>query len=485
MIIKSDQSSIKSYFEDSSNLSGGHADKVLVPESDKELSSILTEASANKTPVTVSGGGTTTTGSRIPFGGIVVSTEKLNKILSVDSHSLTCRVEAGATVDSLQEECGKKNLFYTSHPTEKNAFIGGTIATNASGARSYRYGPTRRCVRALKMVLATGEVMELKRGETFLTGKKASFKAAGGRTINFPMPTYRMPDVKNSAGYFAKDGMDLVDLFIGQEGTLSVITEAELELMPKPEEIRSCFAFFKSEEDAWAFAGDLKVRKDWGILSVEYFSENALGLLRAKNPNVPKGAKAAIFFEEEGEGGQRFAAADRWLKTIESRGGSVDDTWVAMNEKEAESFTSFRYAIPEAVNDIVRHAGFRKFSTDIAVPGDKFIEMMGFYRDVFKKDGMRNVIFGHIGENHVHANALPSSDSELERAGEICMKFVKKGVSLGGTVSAEHGIGKIKHAYLRQMYGEKGVLEMAAVKKALDPACILGPGNIFPKELLQ
>ena len=98
---------------------------------------------------------------------------------------------------------------------------------------------------------------------------------------------------------------------------------------------------------------------------------------------------------------------------------------------------------------------------------------------------MRDVIFGHIGENHVHANALPASESELERAKSICLKFVKKGVSLGGTVSAEHGIGKIKHMYLKEMYGDKGISEMVKVKKVFDPECILGLDNIFPKELLQ
>lgn len=485
MITKSDQSAIKSYLEDSSNLHGGHADKVLIPENIGELSSILVECTAKKTPVTISGGGTTTTGSRIPFGGIVVSTEKFNRIIKIDKRALSCTVESGATVDDLQSACAKEGLFYTSHPTEKNAFLGGTVATNASGARSYRYGPTRKAVKRLKMVLATGEILELSRGDVLLAGRNLSLDLPGGRRIEAILPGYNMPDVKNSAGYFVKDNMDLMDLFIGQEGTLSVITEAELGLESRPPEIRSCFAFFKDEESSWLFAGDLKTNKTWKVLSVEYFSENALKLLRAKNPNVPAAARSAIFFEEEGEAGERYSAVDRWLKLIENRGGSIDDTWVAMNEKEAEKFTSFRYAIPEAVNEIVKKSGFRKFSTDIAVPGNRFLEMMKFYKDTFQNDAMQNVIFGHIGENHVHANALPASEPELECAKSICLKFVKKGISLGGTVSAEHGIGKIKHAYLREMYGDEGIADMIRVKKTLDPGCILGLDNIFPKELLQ
>jgi D-lactate dehydrogenase (cytochrome) len=163
----------------------------------------------------------------------------------------------------------------------------------------------------------------------------------------------------------------------------------------------------------------------------------------------------------------------------------MDGTWVAMNEKEAQGFASLRYAIPEAVNEIVRHTGMRKFSTDIAVPVDRMGEMLRFYKKVFERESVRNIIFGHIGESHVHANALPATPAEADRAKDICLELIKKGIALGGTVSAEHGIGKIKHEYLRLMYGDRGVMEMVAIKKAIDPSCILGPGNIFPKELLQ
>jgi D-lactate dehydrogenase (cytochrome) len=156
-----------------------------------------------------------------------------------------------------------------------------------------------------------------------------------------------------------------------------------------------------------------------------------------------------------------------------------------LNEKEAERLTGFRHAIPEAVNDIVRQSGFHKFSTDIAVPEDRFNEMMKFYNDTLKGRKIRNVIFGHIGENHVHTNMLPGSASEVAIAEEIVLQFVKRGVSMGGSASAEHGIGKIKHKYLEEMYGASGVLEMSKIKRAFDPNCILGLDNIFPRELLK
>jgi D-lactate dehydrogenase (cytochrome) len=489
MIIKKDQEIIKSYFEDVSNLKGGHATEVVFPENAGELSVILKEASAKKTPVTISGGGTSTTGSRIPFGGIVVSMEKMNRIHDISEGSMTAKVQAGVTVDSLKDACDKKGLFYTSHPTERSAFVGGTVATNASGSRSFKYGPTRVWVKRLKMILSSGETLDLGRGERTLTRKDPVVKLDNGREIRITLPTYSMPGTKSSAGYFAKDGMDLIDLFIGQEGTLSVITDIELGLVRKPEDIFSCFVFFKKEEDSWEFADEARRISEAdpgkGALSIEYFSGNALGILKAKNANVPAGAMGAIFFEEEIRPGYELAAADRWLKVISRHNASSEDTWVAMNEKEAKDFTELRHMIPESVNEIVKQIGYQKFSTDIAVPEDRFLEIMRFYKETFDKGGIDNVMFGHIGECHVHTNLLPRSEEELARSREMVIALIKKGVSMGGTVSAEHGIGKTKHKYLEIMYGPQGVLEMARLKKAIDPACILGLDNIFPRELLK
>ena len=137
------------------------------------------------------------------------------------------------------------------------------------------------------------------------------------------------------------------------------------------------------------------------------------------------------------------------------------------------------------MNDIVRKNGFRKLSTDIAVPEDKFREMMSYYIDNLRSGKIEHAVFGHIGECHVHVNMLPKNEKELLVSEEMCLKFVRKGVSLGGTVSAEHGIGKTRRKYLEEMYSRKGILEMARIKKALDPKCILGLDNIFPKEILS
>lgn len=482
MIIKNDPDIIVSYLEDSSNMKGGYAREVVFPENAGELSDLLKRANSEKVPVTISGGGTGTTGSRIPFGGIVVSTEKLNRISDVSGEDMTAGVQAGALVEDLKKACENKGLFYTSHPTEGTATVGGTVATNASGSRSFKYGPTRRYVKRLKMVLAGGEIADIRRGERFLRRGDSKMILAGGREIEVPLPLYRMPVVKNAAGYFAEDGMDLIDLFIGQEGTLSVVTDVELGLVKKPSNIFSCFVFFKKEEDAWGFAAEAR---GLDALSIEYFDSNAIQFLRDRGLKVPAGANGAIFFEQEMIKEAADILAEKWIQVASSHNASSDDTWVAMNEERANEFTGLRHAIPEAVNDIIRRNGFQKLSTDIAVPDDAFSEMMNFYAALLRGSGLRHAIFGHIGECHVHVNIMPASNSESDKAKKMAIAFVKKGVSIGGTVSAEHGIGKIKHNYLEMMYGKNGVEEMVRIKKAFDPNCILGLDNIFPKELLR
>ncbi|MCM8761649.1 MAG: FAD-binding oxidoreductase, partial [Candidatus Omnitrophica bacterium] len=355
MIVKKENSFLMAYLEDSSNVKGGYADEVVIPENIDELCAFLKDANAKKMPVTISGGGTGTTGSRIPFGGAVISLERFNRILAIDSDRKSALVQSGVMVDDLKKACDEKKLFYTSHPTENTASVGGTIATNASGARSFKYGATRRYVRTLKMVLANGEILEIRRNRSVLSRKDSRIILPGESAITVPIPTYRMPEIKTSAGYYAKDGMDPIDLFIGQEGTLSVIVEMEIGLVDKPSKILSAFVFFETEEDAWRFACEARDISRSGrslidALSIEYFDHNSLRLLRARDRDVPEKFASAIFFEQEVRAGNREEEVlDAWIELILKYSPSLDNTWVAMNEKTAEKFSNLRHAIPESV----------------------------------------------------------------------------------------------------------------------------------------
>ena len=190
MLVKKDPLSFQSYLEDSSNLKGGHADKVIIPQNVEEMSAVLKEANSKKTPLTVSGAGTGQAGGRIPFGGLVVSTEKLNTIKEIKKLETGGRavLEPGVLIKDLKDTCSKKDLFYSYDPTEQTAFVGGTIATNAAGARSFRYGSTRKCVVGLKMILADGSILSLKRGDVKAKGRVLKFEA-GKKTYKINLPT--------------------------------------------------------------------------------------------------------------------------------------------------------------------------------------------------------------------------------------------------------------------------------------------------------
>lgn len=482
MIIKRDPDIIKAYFEDYSGLLGGHADKVILPENEKEARDMLLEAAYKNIPVTISGGGTGVTGARIPFGGWVISTEKLNKIIDINEGSLTATLEPGVRLSDLEKELSKKGLTYLPDPTEPNAFLGGTISTNASGAKGYRYGPTRNYIKRLKLLLSTGDIIDIRRGDCFIKKGSAFHLKLKNKEINIMIPGYSMPDIKTAAGYYIKDHMDLLDLFIGHEGTLCFILEADIALGRKPENIMSFFSFFPSEDNAVSFVRDAKAYK---ALSLEYMDANSLSLLRTKYPAIPRSAKGLIYFEQDYKKESESEIVDSWAELLEKHGALMEDSYFADSDKERAKLKELRHALPDAVNEIVKKNKMPKVGTDIAVPDKGFTEMMGFYKERLASAGIDYVIFGHIGESHMHVNMLPVTEEEFKKSRLVYAEFVRKAVNLGGTVSAEHGIGKLKHSFLEIMYGKANLKQMALLKKSLDPSCVLGLDNIFPKELLK
>lgn len=481
MIIKSDKDVIESYLHDESGLLGAHCDKVYVPQNYHEVSDILKEASSQGIPVSVSGAGTGVAGGRLPFGGIIISVEKLDSILDVSPGSMT--VQAGVTITNIHEAARSAGFIYPPDATEWDASIGGNISTNASGSRSFKYGPTRKYVDSIKVVLANGEMLDVPRGKYLAQGQTIEILDPKHKILNkFQIPNIQMPDIKNAAGYYSKPGMDLIDLFIGSEGTLGVIVEARLKLLPVRGYVFAAFAFFDANESALDFVAEAR---GMGALAIEYFDKNSLDLLRSRFSNIPSGKKAAIFFEEEITSENESGYMDKWAALLEKHGVEIDNVWGATEPEKELEFKKIRHELPVIVNEIVRSRGFAKVGTDIAVPFEKFREMFSVYETELSLSGMDHLIFGHIGDNHLHANILPKTEAEREKAKGIYLGFAKTAVALGGTVSAEHGIGKLKHAFLREMYGDEGIREMVRVKQTLDPKGILGRNNIFPEKLLQ
>ncbi len=446
------------YLEDASGYHGS-AERLLTPQSTAEVADALLQAAEAGVEVTVYGAGTGLTGGAVAEGGWILSTEKLRR-LEVGSGRATAG--AGVSLKDLHAAAAAAGQFYPPDPTEWSASVGGTIATNASGARSFRYGATRRWVQALEVVLANGRTMRVARGEP----------------VDFDVPAVPIPRTsKNTAGFPLSPGMDWVDLFIGSEGILGVVTETELGLLPRPKALITGVVFLPGDEqvikavDAW--------RDVPGLRMLEYFDGASLDLLREAYPDIPVSAFGALNFEQESEVSQE-AEIEAWLDRLEAAGADLDGSWFASSDRDRERFRVFRHAVPESVNDRVRRQGFQKLGSDYAVPIENNGEMLRHYRTRLDAEFPgRYVIFGHIGDAHVHVNILPASTGDYERGRALMLDFARKAVSLGGTVSAEHGLGKRKKDLLRLQYSEAELAAMRAVKEKLDPAWRLGRGNLL------
>jgi D-lactate dehydrogenase (cytochrome) len=467
MQTKSDPDEIQSFLADASFIRDGHADRVVLPETIEEVAEVLASANRDRTPVTVSGAGTGTVGGRVPFGGTVLATDRLNRIKSIENFRGVA--EAGVILADFQRAVDQKGLLYPPDPTERGCFLGGTVATNASGARTFKYGPTRNYVERLKVVLASGEVLDLRRGYKFSKIPVLSYRPSATR--------------KNAAGYFVAPGMDAIDLFIGSEGTLGVICEIETRLVPKPQGLLSGVVFFANESDVLAFVADAKSGAV-DARALEFFDNESLNFLRQKYPEVPGAAVAAIFFEQETTDETEESVLEQWLVLLDKH-HAFNDSWFAANEQDQARLREFRHQLPVLMNEWFAHYRQRKVSTDMAVPDAAFPGLFEFYKQTLRSSGLRYTIFGHIGDNHVHVNILPRDEDEGARARDLYVQFLKYAASVGGTLSAEHGVGKLKRDYLRLFYTDDQLREMAALKKTFDPHGILGRGNIFAEEFLN
>jgi D-lactate dehydrogenase (cytochrome) len=478
--ITSNQHEIESFLSDASFIRDGHADRVVFPESIEDVSELLKTANRDRISVTVSGAGTGTVGGRVAFGGIVLATDKLNHIKSIvhENGGGYAVAEAGVILSDLQRAVDHEGLLYPPDPTERGCFIGGTVATNASGARTFKYGPTRVYIRRLKVVLASGEIVDLRRGDV-RADANGTIRVG---TVEVLLPNYHMPATrKNASGYFVAPEMDAVDLFIGSEGTLGVICEVETRLLPKPEGLLSGVVFFENEADVLALVADARVRVD--ARALEFFDHESLNFLREKYPEIPNKAVAAIFFEQETRAETEDAVLNEWMALLDQH-HAFTDSWFATNEQDQARLREFRHQLPVLMNEWFARYNQRKISTDMAVPDEAFSGLFRLYKDNLRNSRLRYTIFGHIGDNHVHVNILPRDDSEAAHARELYVRFLKYAASVGGTLSAEHGVGKLKRDYLRLFYNDDQLGEMAALKRAFDPKGILGRGNIFSEELL-
>jgi FAD/FMN-containing dehydrogenase len=428
----------------------GHADTVFSPETESELCDLLRKASSQNIPVTICGALTGLAGGASPQGGWAVS---LTRMRALEVGKGMARVGPGVLLKEVQTAAANSQQFYAPDPTENTSSIGGNIAANSSGSRSFRYGATRRHVQTLRVALMDGSVMSVKRGDK----------------IDFDVPAISLPrTTKHSAGYPLQPGMDWVDLFVGNEGTLGVVTEAHLQFLPAPHERMGGVVFFKSEHDAMDAVERWRPLRDvaGGLNMIEYIDHASLQMMEVSQ-------QAALMIELEADASGEMADLDL--------GNALEaDSWFATSASDRERFRVFRHTLAEKANNRVRKTGFPKFGTDYAVPLDRNREMIAAYRNALDKEFPgKYVIYGHIGDAHVHVNAFPESKQEFERGKSLMTELARVAVSFGGTVGAEHGLGKRKAHLLEIQYPPDQIQAMKDVKRRLDPKWLLGQGTLF------
>ena len=502
------------YLEDAAHFPGGHAAGVVFPRTEMDVADTLRSAGA----VLPIGAQSSLTGGATPMGELILSTSKISDIAVAPGR---IDVGAGVTVAAMQQRLAEAGAWFPPVPTFTGACAGGIVATNAAGAATFKYGSVRQWVEALTVILADGTVVNLRRGQVVASHGRFEIDTLSGR-VAIPMPAYQMPTVaKRSAGYHVAPAMDLVDLFIGSEGTLGVITSVTFRTVTPAPNIALALVPCPNESEALDLTRRLREAsiRTWrerdpsGIdaAAIEYMDRRSLQIVREDGADrrhhvaIPEWATVALLIQLEldpaidaagafdeiqhalaGTATSGLAAFCREL----DRAGVLTDTQLALphDTRRAGELLAIREAVPSGVNQRIGHAKrtvdgrIEKTAGDMIVPFERFAEMMAIYRDGFASRGLDYAIWGHISDGNVHPNVIARSFDDVTTGKSAVLHFGREVARLGGCPLAEHGVGRnpVKQELLRQLYGDRGIEEMRAVKRALDPGWKLSPGVIFP-----
>ena len=412
------------------------------------------------------------------------------------------RAGAGVPLSELQKRLARSLLYYPPVPTFEGASLGGTIATNASGPATFKYGSTRQWVEAITVVLANGDVLDIERGQTIASPDLLfEIERPSGELVLVPVPGYVLPDVpKLSAGYFTQGtATDLVDLFVGSEGTLGVIVEATVRVVRQP---RRCVVLLACHNDGQAVAVTTalrdQARRAWAghgpldVAAIEYMDARAIEAVSDdafSRAGVARPTDGAVLLLVQLELTQDDDRALEQFQLVLDGAGVDTDPRIAMpdDERGARQLLELREAVPAGVNARVAlakatvHGDIEKTAGDMIVPFDRVAESLDLYRDAFDRRDLRHATWGHLSDGNLHPNVLPRSIGDVERGREAILEIARGVTAMGGAPLAEHGVGRslLKQQLLRELYGEDGINQMRAVKRALDPEGKLAMGVLF------
>jgi glycolate oxidase len=441
--IRTDPGSREAYGTDAL-LQGHPADLVVIPADTQQVAAVARLCNVHRVPLVVRGAGTGYTGGAVPVqGGVVLSMERMNRILEIDEANLLAVVEPNVITIDLQREVERVGLFYPPDPAslEKSA-LGGNVAECAGGPRAFKYGTTKRYVLGLEAVLATGEIIE--------TGSKA---------------------VKNVVGY------DLTQLLVGSEGTLAIITRIILRLIPKPPAQATLLGLFASIDAAVAAVSAL-IRRRAVPAAIELIDADSLEAVHEYlgQKVVPREANAALIIEVDGS---LPAVEDEITRVAEAceEAGAVGVVR-ADTSSEREQIWSLRRQLSLAL----RATGLLKINHDVVVPRGRVPDLFAAVAALKHEHQLRIASFGHAGDGNIHVNIMVRRDApaELARARVAERQLFERVVALEGSISGEHGIGFAKAKYLPIELSDAEIALMKRIKRAFDPNGILNPGKIFP-----
>ncbi len=430
------------YSSDASKLTGELPDAIARPETTRQVSQILKTANSTGIPVYARGAGSGLTGGAVPVrGGIVLDFELMNRILEIDADNMTALVQPGVITADLQRRAQEVGLFYPPDPASSDfCTIGGNVAENSGGLRGAKYGSTREYVMALEAVLASGEIIRVGSGAP-----------------------------KSVTGY------DLVGLFVGSEGTLCVFTEILLRLIPLPECVETVLATFPNTESAASTVCSI-FKAGVTPRAAELVDEGAVeSVRRYKGSDALPESGVFCLFEVDGRRSVTLDEAARIIDICKESGAT--EARRAASDEEREHFWSLRRAISPALYKL----GRVKINEDICVPRTRLAEILEKTREIAERHSLRIVNFGHAGDGSLHVNIiLEREDEALRKKAEAAVTEIFEAViSMGGTLSAEHGIGLAKAKFLGMELGSNEMKVMTALKKTLDPNGILNPGKFI------
>lgn len=481
-----DGRSVADYLHDESKLAASGISSLAVPSTLALLREVLAWHARAGHAVALSGARTGVAGGAVPDAGAhLVSLEALRGVTDVREVDgvWTVTVLAGTSLAELNAHLAAHHpgLSFPVDPTETSASLGGMVATNAGGARSFRFGAMREWVVGLTVELPSGRTLTLERGRERVHDGALVLEDGDERRRLALVPIPK-PETKNAIGYGLGADGSAIDLWIGAEGTLGVVSEVTVKLRRATGQQLGYLQFFDHSASAFRFVELLRAENEVRTNAIEFLDARSHALARESGKpavervlHIAPPDSCSVFTEVEYADDAELAdVAERLSSLAAESGGNPDTSLAGTNEEELRDIRAFRHAVPERINAIIAHRratqpGLHKIATDMAVPDASLTWVHDRYRSLLGGEGLDFAVFGHVGDNHFHVNIIPRDERELARAMGCYAILAREIVARGGAVAAEHGIGRIKKSFLATQYSAATLEQMRAIKRWVDP----------------